>query len=112
MRLESQFRLTYSMILNLLRVEELRVEDMMRRSFAEFPQQRDAAARHKALEALETRLAAVRDVECGACSSDIKQYYKACSELSHISLHLKVGRGGEGRGEEVRGGGRGLQRVQ
>jgi superfamily II RNA helicase len=28
-------RLTYSMILNLLRVEELRVEDMMKRSFAE-----------------------------------------------------------------------------
>ena len=32
--LESQFRLTYSMILNLLRVEQIRVEDMMKRSFS------------------------------------------------------------------------------
>ena len=33
-RLESKFRLTYSMILNLLRVEgQLRVEDMIKRSF-------------------------------------------------------------------------------
>jgi|TARA_B110000977_G_scaffold147731_1_gene187279 antiviral helicase SKI2 len=35
-KLESQFRLTYGMILNLLRVEDLRVEDMLQRSFAEF----------------------------------------------------------------------------
>ena len=34
-KLDSKFRLTYNMILNLLRVEELRVEDMMKRSFAE-----------------------------------------------------------------------------
>jgi len=40
-KLESKFRLTYSMILNLLRVEELRVEDMMKRSFSEFSEQRD-----------------------------------------------------------------------
>lgn len=33
--LHSQFRLTYTMILNLLRVEALRVTDMMRRSFSE-----------------------------------------------------------------------------
>lgn len=40
--LESAFRLTYSMILNLLRVEDLRVEDMMKRSFAEWRAQRTA----------------------------------------------------------------------
>ncbi|CAI0475515.1 unnamed protein product [Linum tenue] len=39
-RLESQFRLTYIMILHLLRVEELKVEDMLKRSFAEFHAQR------------------------------------------------------------------------
>ena len=32
-KLESQFRLTYGMILNLMRVEDLRVEDMLARSF-------------------------------------------------------------------------------
>jgi antiviral helicase SKI2 len=43
MKLSSQFRVTYSMILNLLRVEHLRrdlhVEDMMKRSFGEDHQQ-------------------------------------------------------------------------
>ena len=32
-KLESQFRLTYNMILNLLRVEDMSVEDMIKRSF-------------------------------------------------------------------------------
>ncbi|EFX85007.1 hypothetical protein DAPPUDRAFT_238436 [Daphnia pulex] len=39
MKLSSQFRVTYSMILNLLRVEHLRVEDMTKRSFGENNQQ-------------------------------------------------------------------------
>lgn len=34
-KLTSQFRLTYNMILNLLRVEALRVEEMIKRSFSE-----------------------------------------------------------------------------
>lgn len=34
-KLVSQFRLTYNMILNLLRVEALRVEEMIKRSFSE-----------------------------------------------------------------------------
>ncbi|KAI3427058.1 hypothetical protein D9Q98_006998 [Chlorella vulgaris] len=55
-RLESQFRLTYSMILNLLRVEDLKVEDMLKRSFAEFRSQR---AQPELLEALEKGQAAL-----------------------------------------------------
>lgn len=39
-KLSSQFRLTYSMILNLLRVEALRVEEMIKRSFSENAAQR------------------------------------------------------------------------
>ena len=39
-RLSSQFRLTYNMILNLLRVEALRVEEMIKRSFSENAAQR------------------------------------------------------------------------
>jgi superfamily II RNA helicase len=38
--LESQFRLRYNMIVNLLRVEDLSVEDMLKRSFAELQAQR------------------------------------------------------------------------
>ncbi len=39
-KLSSQFRLTYNMILNLLRVEALRVEEMIKRSFSENVAQR------------------------------------------------------------------------
>jgi antiviral helicase SKI2 len=39
-KLASQFRLTYNMILNLLRVEALRVEEMIKRSFSENDSQR------------------------------------------------------------------------
>jgi antiviral helicase SKI2 len=39
-KLQSQFRLTYNMILNLLRVEALRVEEMIKRSFSENSSQR------------------------------------------------------------------------
>lgn len=39
-KLSSQFRLTYTMILNLLRVEALRVEEMIKRSFSENASQR------------------------------------------------------------------------
>lgn len=34
-KLISQFRLTYNMILHLLRVESIRVEEMIKRSFSE-----------------------------------------------------------------------------
>jgi antiviral helicase SKI2 len=39
-KLQSQFRLTYNMILNLLRVEALKVEEMIKRSFSENASQR------------------------------------------------------------------------
>lgn len=39
-KLSSQFRLTYNMILNLLRVEALKVEEMIKRSFSENASQR------------------------------------------------------------------------
>ena len=59
-KLESQFRLTYGMILNLMRVEDLRVEDMLARSFAELHAQRSVGDRKGAL-ALDA--AALRRVE-------------------------------------------------
>jgi len=43
-KLQSQFRLTYNMILNLLRVEDMSVEDMIKRSFSEFATQRALTA--------------------------------------------------------------------
>jgi antiviral helicase SKI2 len=40
LHIDRQFRLTYTMILNLLRVEDMSVEGMIKRSFSEFATQR------------------------------------------------------------------------
>jgi len=76
--LESQFRLTYSMILNLLRVQHLRVEDMIKRSFGEFHTQKDAytyAEKLKVLESCLDNLPVINDP-----SGDLQQYYDGCAE--------------------------------
>lgn len=56
--LQSQFRLTYNMILNLLRVEALRVEEMIKRSFSENASQRLLPENQK--KVVEVRLRASR----------------------------------------------------
>ena len=60
-KLESQFRLTYNMILNLLRVEDLKVEDMLKRSFAEFHAQRCAPDEQKAIVAGQNALVKLQE---------------------------------------------------
>ncbi len=57
MKLSSEFRLTYSMILNLLRVERLRVEDMMMRSFSEVDRHRKETKNQNRLEELKKKRA-------------------------------------------------------
>lgn len=59
-RLESRFRLTYLMICSLLRVEDLKVEDMMKRSFAEFHAQRAAGQSQELVRKGEGVLSRVR----------------------------------------------------
>lgn len=59
-KLQSQFRLTYLMICSLLRVEDLKVEDMMRRSFAEFHAQRALGNSLAPLQRAEAELAQLR----------------------------------------------------
>jgi antiviral helicase SKI2 len=51
-KLTSQFRLTYNMILNLLRVEALRVEEMIKRSFSENASQALAPEQQRQVEAV------------------------------------------------------------
>nr|KAG5700480.1 hypothetical protein BaRGS_013967 [Batillaria attramentaria] len=88
-QLESQFRLTYTMILNLLRVEQLRVEDMMRRSFSEFHAQRDQGQHREAMERLKSRMQQVRDIECFMCSVDLEKYYQECKEYQELKKRLQ-----------------------
>ncbi|KAK7095479.1 superkiller complex protein 2-like [Littorina saxatilis] len=87
--LESQFRLTNTMILNLLRVEQLRVEDMIRRSFSEFHTQREEVNHRKAMEELKGHMSKVKDIECYLCSVDLERYYKACKDYQELKQRLQ-----------------------
>lgn len=78
------------MILNLLRVEELRVEDMMKRSFAEFHMQKDSQERKREMEEVEKKLQNIKEVDCTFCSDDLKLYFKDCRELSELTRTVQV----------------------
>lgn len=71
-KLSSQFRLTYNMILNLLRVEALKVEEMIKRSFSENASQRLLPEQQK--QVLEVGI-----------STSLSEY----SSLTKFSAHLR-----------------------
>uniref|UniRef100_A0A673HAB0 Helicase SKI2W-like n=1 Tax=Sinocyclocheilus rhinocerous TaxID=307959 RepID=A0A673HAB0_9TELE len=77
--LHSQFRLTYTMILNLLRVEALRVTDMMRRSFSE--NHRDTQAHEKRISELRNTLSSLPPLDTEGQLSDLLSYYHTITEL-------------------------------
>ncbi|KAJ7999933.1 hypothetical protein DPEC_G00199540 [Dallia pectoralis] len=77
--LQSQFRLTYTMILNLLRVEALQVTDMMRRSFSEC--HRDTQAHEKQISHLKQTLSSLPPPDNEGQLSDLLPYYYVVTEL-------------------------------
>lgn len=66
-KLKSQFRITYSMVLNLLRIEALKVEEMIKRSFSENATQRLRPEQEKKLKNLQSKRAAM-EPELTACT--------------------------------------------
>ena len=113
-KLQSQFRLTYNMILNLLRVEDMSVEGMIKRSFSEFATQRALATNEypkllergmKTLAKLDENFKQDSDTRIG--SEDIEEYYAASSELLSLNMqmlsYLLTSAGGTGGGALVSG---------
>lgn len=89
-RLSSQFRLTYNMILNLLKVEEMSVESMIKRSFSEFATQRALTA-NKYPELLAkgertlAKLEAIRhDSTANFGVEETSDYYQTCCKLTKM----------------------------
>ncbi|CAN8173933.1 unnamed protein product, partial [Coccothraustes coccothraustes] len=88
--LQSRFRLTYPMILLLLRAPALRPHDLMRRSFAEFPLRRDATAQTRRVAALREALAALGDPEgTEGDTGDLPQYHQAVVALRRARAVLQ-----------------------
>ncbi|KAK9854771.1 hypothetical protein WJX84_006472 [Apatococcus fuscideae] len=88
-QLSSQFRLTYSMILNLLRVEDLKVEDMLKRSFAEFRAQTAAPEQQALLVKGQAALEALRAHPWphslrGTSRGEVEQYYSLCHRIEQL----------------------------
>ncbi|KAK7686619.1 hypothetical protein QCA50_010219 [Cerrena zonata] len=87
-KLQSQFRLTYNMILNLLRVEALRVEEMIKRSFSENASQKLLPDQQVRVVESEKRLAKLAKLECDVCTPDISQFYDDEYDIVGLNSHL------------------------
>ncbi|XP_058099554.1 DExH-box ATP-dependent RNA helicase DExH11 isoform X2 [Magnolia sinica] len=85
-RLESQFRLTYTMILHLLRVEELKVEDMLKRSFAEFHAQKKLPEQQQLL--MRKLAQATKTIECIKGEPAIEEYYEMAIKAEECGDHV------------------------
>ncbi|KAF9469690.1 antiviral helicase [Collybia nuda] len=89
-KLSSQFRLTYNMILNLLRVEALRVEEMIKRSFSENASQRLLPDQQKRVAESEKALSTLAKLECNACLPDINAFYDDSYDILDYNRRLLV----------------------
>ncbi|RXG73628.1 Helicase SKI2W [Armadillidium vulgare] len=86
-KLESQFKLTYSMILNLLRVEKIRVEDMMKRSFSEALLLKNHPKYLESIRPLEEELNKMPELNCIMCDG-IENFYAAAKDYLQIRKEL------------------------
>lgn len=78
------------MILNLLRSEDLCVEDMMKRSFSEFHLLKNAPEREKMMKLTKEKLANISPLNCQQCGTDIEGYYELCKELRTLKKSVQV----------------------
>lgn len=77
-KLLSQFRLTYNMILNLLRIEALRVEEMIKHSFSENSTQTLLPEHQRQVEVLAQELASLPTDSCEICNlKGVSEAYQA-----------------------------------
>lgn len=67
--MDSRFRVTYAMILKLLRVEQFRIEDMLQRSYVERSSLRLAVSRKKQIVELKEKIDVFPEVDCEICNA-------------------------------------------
>lgn len=98
-KLHSQFRLTYNMILNLLRIEALRVEEMIKRSFSENANQVMLPEHQKNVAINQETLAKLKRAPCSMCDVDMNKVLLAIvrerelhQEILHDVMRTPIGR--------------------
>jgi antiviral helicase SKI2 len=90
-KLRSQFRLTYNMILNLLRVEALKIEEMIKRSFSEHATQQLLPEHEKQVKISEADLAKIKREPCDICDIDLDACHQAAQSFQKLTLDLHLG---------------------
>ena len=66
--LESKFRVTYSMLLNLLRVECIKIEEMLQRSFIEKNSYRLLTAKKERIRKINDEISDLPKIDCPTCT--------------------------------------------
>ncbi|PON29137.1 hypothetical protein TGAM01_v202245 [Trichoderma gamsii] len=87
-KLRSQFRLTYNMILNLLRVEALKIEEMIKRSFSEHATQQLLPEHEKDVKLAQADLAKVKRESCGICDGVVDECHQAAQDYKRLTTEL------------------------
>ena len=87
-KLRSQFRLTYNMILNLLRVEALKIEEMIKRSFSENATQALLPEQEKQVKVSEADLAKIKREPCDICDMDIDKSHESAMAFQAATVEL------------------------
>ncbi|KAF7921755.1 hypothetical protein BELL_0325g00020 [Botrytis elliptica] len=90
-KLRSQFRLTYNMILNLLRVEALKIEEMIKRSFSEHATQQLLPEHEKAVKISEADLAKITREPCDICEQDLDTCHEATQTYKQLTRDVHIG---------------------
>lgn len=91
-KLRSQFRLTYNMILNLLRVEALKIEEMIKRSFSENATQALLPEQEKEVRISEADLAKIKREPCPICDIDLDECHRASMAFQSATsdMHIRL----------------------
>lgn len=91
-KLRSQFRLTYNMMLNLLRVEALKIEEMIKRSFSENATQALLPEHEKKVKISEADLEKIKREPCKICDIDLEACHQACMDYKRLTneMHLSL----------------------
>ena len=89
-KLRSQFRLTYNMILNLLRVEALKIEEMIKRSFSENATQALLPQHEKQVELSQANLDKIKREPCDICDRDLEPCHEAAMSFERLTKELHM----------------------
>ncbi|KEF57691.1 uncharacterized protein A1O9_05609 [Exophiala aquamarina CBS 119918] len=89
-KLRSQFRLHYNMMLNLMRVEALKIEEMIKRSFSENATQALLPQHEKQVALSQATLDKIKREPCEICDIDLETCHEAAMKYDEITKDLHI----------------------